>query len=87
MLDQFLTLIPDKPELPDAKPGGLTLNRKPSNSIPDWVRTLNLNMDEIPDNDECIDDDDMTDHLLISNSNVDCTNCITGSWQSQGHGL
>ena len=52
MLDQFLTLIPDEPELPDAKPGGLTLNRKPSNSIPDWVRTLNLNTDEILDNDK-----------------------------------
>ena len=38
--DQFLTLITDEPELPNAKPGGLTLDRKPSNSIPDWIRTL-----------------------------------------------
>ena len=87
MLDKFLTLIPDEPELPDPKPGGLTLNRKPSNSIPDWVRTLNLNTDDIIDNDECIDDDDMIDDPLISNSNDDCTKCVTGSWQSQGHGL
>ena len=86
MLDQFLTLIPDEPELPSAKPGGLALDRKPSNSIPDWIRTMNLNMNDKVDYDVTINDDGKIDNLLVSNSNVKCTNCVTGSWQSQGHG-
>ena len=43
-LDEFLSSIPDQPETDKLIPGGRTEFGRPSNSIPDWVRTLNLNM-------------------------------------------
>ena len=74
ILDKFLDGIPNQPELPDRKPGGRTLDNKPSNSIPDWVRTLNLS-DDVLDDEEGDDDlvvninvNDIPDSLPISTS-------------------
>ena len=40
-LDQYLSIIPDQPYIGQEKPGGRTINRKPSNSIIDWPQTIN----------------------------------------------
>ena len=39
-LDQYLSVIPDQPYVGQEQPGGRTINRKPSNSIIDWARTI-----------------------------------------------
>ena len=43
-LDDFLSTIPDQPETDKLIPSVRTEFGRPSNSIPDWVRVLNLNM-------------------------------------------
>ena len=40
LLDQYLELLPDQPEIGVLKPEALTLMKKPSNSIIDWGRKL-----------------------------------------------
>ena len=42
LLDKFLEAIPDQPEVGHEKPGGRTLVGEPSNSIPDWIKTIGL---------------------------------------------
>ena len=41
-LDNFLSNIPDQPEVDTIKPGGRTLTGDCSNCIADWVRVLHL---------------------------------------------
>ena len=58
VLDQFLANIPDQPESPIDKPGGRNLLGEPSNSVPDWLRILDLEYDDALDDGVCHDDKD-----------------------------
>ena len=42
MLDRYLDLIPDQPECQGMIPGGRTLYGRPSNSIADWTRVIDV---------------------------------------------
>ena len=61
--------------------------------IPDWIRVLNLNTDDLVEYDVVVNDDDKDDAVvdddqttvLVSNYNDD-SDFVTGSWHSQGHG-
>ena len=48
LLDKYLENIPDQPEVNNMIPGGRTMLGYASNSIPDWIRILELD-DYFPD--------------------------------------
>ena len=37
-LDEYLSVIPDQPEVENLKPEAKTIDGKPSNSVVDWTR-------------------------------------------------
>ena len=86
-LDQFLQLIPDQPQVNNDKPGGKTINGEWSNSIPDWIRVLNVCDDEIDDNKTTINDDKTTTSAECDDSTISNTYCasLKGSGLSLGH--
>ena len=45
ILDKYLELLPDQPEVDGMIPGGLDLYRKASNSIADWPKVLGIRDD------------------------------------------
>ena len=65
LLDRYIQNIPDQPEYPGMIPGGRTMYGKPSNSIADWTRVLNINFST------CVVSNDK------ANANVVCS-CIGG---------
>ena len=88
LLDLFLTNIPDQPESPTDKPGGRNLLGDPSNSIPDWLRVLNLDYDDDLDDEECLDDED---HAIppsdgVETSPINQCSSFVGPGLSPGHG-
>ena len=87
-LDIFLQLIPDQPEVDERKPGGRTLDGVPSNSIPDWVRTLNLDNQkpEIDDSPMIELDGQRSNEKTISTDFGVVTNFITCNSNFMGSG-
>ena len=83
-LDQFLQLIPDQPHVNNDKPGGRTVNGEWSNSIPDWIRVLNISDD---DNMTTINDEKTTTSAECDDSTISNTYCanVKGSGLSLGH--
>ena len=63
VLDQFLSQTPDQPETSVDKAEGRTLLGESSNSVPDWLRILDLHTDN--DLDDGICDDDVDDYVLL----------------------
>ena len=87
-LDIFLQLIPDQPEVDERKPGGRTLDGVPSNSIPDWVRSLNVDnqIPEIDDSPMIELDGQRSDEKTISTDFGVVTNFITCNSNFMGSG-
>ena len=94
MVDEFLSKIPDQSETSYDKPGGRPLLGESSNSIPDWVRVLEIDetdetdkVGDDPDDVECHDDMD-NDPLFTSGeaSHVKVLSSLLGSRLSPDHG-
>ena len=86
ILDLYISQIPDQPETCGDKPGGKTLMGDSSNSIPDWLRVLDLQED---DDDEFRKDDGGSDSLLNDGgvtSNINVLSSTMGPGLSPGHG-
>ena len=88
MVDNFLSKIPDQPETSCDKPGGRTLLGECSNSIPDWLRVLEIDETrDDPDDGECHDDTD--DDPSFSGGGISHDNMLSsllGSGLSPDHG-
>ena len=84
ILDQFLCMIPDQPETSSDKPGGRTLTGDSSNSIVDWLRVLDIQQDDDPDDEVCDDDDGPLNDGGIASSIFMCTSQM-GPGLSPGH--
>ena len=84
LLDKFLQFIPDQPEHPGMVPGGRTAYGKPSNSISDWTRVLNVDLisamcyDNVTESNGCED---------ITNPKFDCYSIGEMAQPSSLHGM
>ena len=77
MLDTLLERIPDQLDVGDRKPDGRTLVGDPSNSIPDWTRTLGL--DDLKDDLLLIESDDNMSQMVPVPSNEHDDNYVSNS--------